>query len=106
MYCIYVFSICPNPVLALEVGLWYRTLPANARDLRHMCLIPRWKISSEEGMANPFQYYFLKIPWTEEPRAIFHGVADLDMPTVTEHSTHKFCGNPWVCRIHTLAPFK
>ena len=40
---------------------------ANAGDIRNMSLAPRLKRSPGGGHGSPFQYSWLRIPWTEEP---------------------------------------
>ena len=38
--------------------------------------IPGWGRSPGEGNWNPFQYFCMKIPWTEEPSATVHGISN------------------------------
>ena len=41
--------------------------PANAGDTRDTDSIPGWGRSPGEGHDNPFQYSYLRIPWSGEP---------------------------------------
>ena len=48
-------------------GAGLKNLPANARDIRDVGLIPGWGRSPVGGHGNPLQYSSLENPWTEEP---------------------------------------
>ena len=54
-------------VLASQVVLVVKNLPANAGDIRDMGLISGLGRSPGRGSGNPLQYSCLKNPWTEEP---------------------------------------
>ena len=71
-------GIWPEPT---QVVLVVKNLPANARDLRDMCSIPRTGRSPRGGHGHVLQYSCLGNPWTEEPGRL-HGVAT----EVTEHA--------------------
>ena len=47
-----------------------KNLPAHAGEARDTGSIPGSRISLEVGNGNPFQYCYLKIPWTEEPEGL------------------------------------
>ena len=48
--------------------------PASAGDIRDTGSVPGLGRSPGEGNGNPLQYSCLRIPWTEEPACIVHGV--------------------------------
>ena len=49
------------------IGTIINNLSANAGDSRDPSLIPESRRFPGGGNGNPFQYSYLKIPWTEEP---------------------------------------
>ena len=49
-----------------QVVLVVQTLPANAGDVRHRILIPRWGRSPGGGHGNPLQYHCLECPVDRE----------------------------------------
>jgi len=49
------------------VGLVVKNLPANARDVRDIGLIPASGRYPRGGHGKPLQHSSWKIPWTEEP---------------------------------------
>ena len=61
---------------ASQVALVVKNPPANARDNRDAGSIPGLGRSTGGGHGNPFQYSWLRIPWTEEPGGLqVHRVA-------------------------------
>ena len=52
--------------MASEVALVVKNLPANARDIKDVDLIPGSGRSPEGGHCNPLQCSCLENPWTEE----------------------------------------
>ena len=66
--------------MALVVKNW----PANAGDVRDVCLILGWEDPLEKEMATHSSILAWEIPWTEEPGgATGRGVAESDMTEVT-----------------------
>ena len=50
-----------------QVALVVKNPPTNVGDIRDMGSIPGMGRYPRKGNGNPRQYYFLGIPWTEEP---------------------------------------
>ena len=75
---------------ASQVALVVRNLPANAGDIETWVWFLGSGRSSGEGNGNPFQYFCLRTPWTEEPGRLqsmglqrvghkWSGLADTDL---------------------------
>ena len=60
---------------AFQVTLVVKNPPANAGDIRDMGLIPGLGRSLGEGKGNISHILAWRIPWTEEPGKLVHGVA-------------------------------
>ena len=63
-----------------------KNLPANAGNIRDASLIPGLGRSPGEGMATHSSILAWRIPWTEEPGGLVHGVAKSRTPLSDFHS--------------------
>ena len=94
---------------ASQVALVVKKLPANAGDIRDVCLIPGQERSPGEGNGNPLQYSCPENPTDRGAWwAAVHGVAELDTNEVTwptwilsafTSTSNSRCQNPtaWTC---------
>ena len=74
---------------ASQVALVVENPPASARDVRDLSSIPGSGRSPGGGHGNPLQYSRLENPMDRGAwQATVHGVAELDMAEVSEH-THR-----------------
>ena len=64
-----------------------KNLPASAADIRDMVSIPGLGRPPGGGHGNPLQYSYLENPMDRGTwQAVVHGVSELDMTEVTEHT--------------------
>ena len=56
-------------------GSLVKNLPANARDVIDVGSVVGWEDPLEEGMAARSSVLAWRVPWTEEPGGLVHGVA-------------------------------
>ena len=66
-----------------QVALVVKNPPANARDVRDVGSIPGLGRSLEKGTATHSSILGWRIPWTEEPGVLVHGVTKTEQLTLT-----------------------
>ena len=94
-------------MIASQVSIVVKNMPASVRDVRDMGLIPELGRSPGEGNVNPLQYSCLGNHMDRRAqRATVRSVAESDTPVATQHTyAHTVAAQPMNLKIIPTLPF-